>query len=106
MWRGVFDSARNRGGGPSRGEGIADGTSRSFGQESMMKPSPEEGARPPTGAPNVSRETWTPPRDSSWVDPTAADTPIGAEAERAVRVLHGAKGRPLPRPRRQRVFTI
>ena len=70
-----------------------------------MKPSPEEGVRP-AGAPNVSRETWTPPRDGTWVDPTAADTPIGAEAERAVRVLHGAKGHPLPRPRRQRVFTI
>jgi chromosome partitioning protein len=34
------------------------------------------------------------------------DTPIGAEAERAVRVLHGAKGHQLPRPARQRVFTI
>ncbi len=71
-----------------------------------MKPSPEEGAVPPTAVRNVSRETWTPPRDGAWVDPAAADTPIGAEAERAVRVLHGAKGHPLPRPRRQRVFTI
>ena len=33
-----------------------------------------------------------------------SDTPIGAEAERAVRLLH-AGGR-LPRPARQRVFTI
>jgi chromosome partitioning protein len=33
------------------------------------------------------------------------DTPIGAEAERAVRLMHGAQGR-LPRPARQRVFTI
>ena len=34
------------------------------------------------------------------------DTPIGAEAERAVRLLHAAtKGR-LPRPAHQRVFTI
>ena len=71
-----------------------------------MKPSPGEGAVPQSGASNVSRETWTPPPDAGWVDPAAVDTPIGAEAERAVRVLHGAKGHPLPRPRRQRVFTI
>ena len=34
------------------------------------------------------------------------DTPIGAEAERAVQILHGAKGQQLPRPTHQRVFTI
>jgi chromosome partitioning protein len=56
--------------------------------------------------PNVSRETWTPDPGDSWRPDDIADTPIGAEAERAVRVLHGAKGRGLPRPGRQRVFTI
>jgi chromosome partitioning protein len=71
-----------------------------------MKPSPDEGAVAPQGTPNVSRETWTPPPDPAWADPVAADTPIGAEAERAVRMLHGAKRHQLPRPRRQRVFTI
>jgi chromosome partitioning protein len=62
-----------------------------------MSPSPDDA--------DVSRETWAPPSDPGWVDQTA-DTPIGAEAERAVRVLHGAKGQHLPRPSRQRVFTI
>jgi len=51
----------------------------------------------PTGAPtDVSRETW---------DSQDVDTPIGAEAERAVRMMHAAQGQ-LPRPARQRVFTI
>jgi chromosome partitioning protein len=48
---------------------------------------------------HVSRETWADPRAAML------DTPIGAEAERATRVLHAARGR-LPRPARQRVFTI
>ncbi|HYO04474.1 MAG TPA: ParA family protein [Mycobacterium sp.] len=64
------------------------------------------GATSPTPPPNVSRETWQPPADEAWKNPAVADTPIGAEAERAVRVLHGAKGQQLPRPPRQRVFTI
>lgn len=46
---------------------------------------------------DVSRETWTPATD--------ADTPIGAAAERAMKVLHTAAGQ-LPRPRRRRVFTV
>jgi chromosome partitioning protein len=45
----------------------------------------------------VSRETWP-----SSVD---ADTPIGAAAERAMRVLHTATGQ-LPRPGRRRLFTV
>ncbi|MDX1893174.1 ParA family protein [Mycolicibacterium sp. 050158] len=44
--------------------------------------------------------------EAEWKEPTAADTPIGAEAERAVRLLHKAKGEQLPRPPQQRVFTI
>ncbi|MGV7875665.1 ParA family protein, partial [Mycobacterium kansasii] len=43
---------------------------------------------------NVSRETST-----------EFDTPIGAAAERAVRVLH-ATHEPLPRPQQRRLFTI
>ncbi len=46
---------------------------------------------------NVSRETWVQGGDT--------DTPIGAAAERAMRVLHTAAGR-LPRPERRRVFTV
>jgi chromosome partitioning protein len=64
------------------------------------------GSAPSNPPPNVSRETWLPPADEAWKDPTAADTPIGAEAERAVRVLHTAKGQQLRRPPHQRVFTI
>ena len=49
------------------------------------------------GKTDVSRETWS---------SVTMDTPIGAEAERAVQILHGAKGQQLPRPTHQRVFTI
>jgi chromosome partitioning protein len=42
----------------------------------------------------VSRETWP-----------EADTPIGAAAERAMRVLHTSAGQ-LPKPARRRVFTV
>lgn len=49
------------------------------------------------GKTDVSRETWS---------SVTMDTPIGAEAERAVQIIHGAKGQQLPRPQHQRVFTI
>lgn len=62
--------------------------------------------RPPVAPADVSRETWQPPVEAEWKEPTAADTPIGAEAERAVRLLHKAKGEQLPHPPQQRVFTI
>ncbi len=55
-------------------------------------------------AADVSRETWTPAADS-WQGDPVADTPIAAEAERATRLLHNRQGG-LPRPDRQRVFTI
>lgn len=67
---------------------------------------PGDGTSPANPSRNVSRETWLPPADEPWKEPTAADTPIGAEAERAVRLLHNAKGQTLRRPPRQRVFTI
>jgi chromosome partitioning protein len=54
--------------------------------------------RPPReGDGTVSRETWATTSDT--------DTPIGAAAERAMRVLHTAAGE-LPKPRRRRVFTV
>lgn len=52
---------------------------------------------PPTGGGDVSRETWAPTADT--------DTPIGAAAERAMKVLHTAAGQ-LPRPARRRIFTV
>nr|WP_231987573.1 ParA family protein [Mycobacterium sp. 852002-51152_SCH6134967] len=69
-----------------------------------------------TGTADVSRETspGTAPKEQwpekaaqdRWEDPAGLDTPIGAEAERAVRLLHAASKGSLPRPDRQRVFTI
>lgn len=57
------------------------------------------GSTPRAGAGNVSRETV------SRETPPESDTPIGAAAERAMQVLHTTHNR-LPRPRRQRVFTV
>ncbi|PRC49118.1 chromosome partitioning protein, partial [Mycobacterium sp. ITM-2017-0098] len=54
----------------------------------------EPGAIPPA---DVSRETW---------NSADGDTPIGAEAERAVRLMQAAVQGQLPRPKRQRVFTV
>jgi chromosome partitioning protein len=80
-----------------------------------MSPVPEgaptPGAAPPEAPPqdpDVSRETWNSahPQPEAWADQVGLDTPIGAEAERAVRLLHAAAGDGLPRPHRQRVFTI
>ena len=51
---------------------------------------------PPLEGGDVSRETWVPDEDT--------DTPIGAAAERAMKVLHTAAGQ-LPRPARRRIFT-
>ena len=72
-----------------------------------------EGVSTPGGAPpettqlaHVSRETWDAAPTESWGDEARLDTPIGAEAERAVRLLHAAAKGGLPRPARQRVFTI
>ena len=48
----------------------------------------------------------TRPRRNRGPTQSGLDTPIGAEAERAVRVLHAAAKGGLPRPMRQRVFTI
>jgi chromosome partitioning protein len=72
-----------------------------------MTPSHDgELARDGTPPPHVSRETWTSNPEGAWKDAAGEDTPIGAEAERAVRLLHAAKAKQLPRPARQRVFTI
>lgn len=72
---------------------------------SVNSQSPGNGG-PPAAASNgdVSRETWTPDA-GTWKGDPVADTPIAAEAERATRLLHKRHGQ-LPRPDRQRVFTI
>ena len=74
---------------------------------------PRSRARSPTSHgrtehPDVSRETWDGAAApvEAWTDPPAVDTPIGAEAERAVRLLHAAAKSGLPRPRAPTVFTI
>ena len=66
--------------------------------------SSHERAAGPTG---VSRETSTSKTAPSgtWNNDAGVDTPIGAEAERAMRLLHTTKGQ-LSRPAHQRVFTI
>src|SRR4051812_7535097 len=107
MWRGLLESARHRSQRAARGNETGARPVGTSGQEKGMNPVPDSGGAPPTGATdtaNVSRETWTKPRPEGWVPDDVGDTPIGAEAERAVRLLH-AEAR-LPRPRQQRVFTI
>src|SRR6185312_15618881 len=76
-------------------------------QEQRMTPAHNgEAAGDGSPLPDVSRETWTSDSEAAWKTGTEADTPIGAEAERVVRLLHAAKEGHLPRPPRQRVFTI
>lgn len=56
----------------------------------------------------VSRETWdgqAAAPAAAWSNAAVSDTPIGAEAERAMRLLHTRHGQ-IPRPFRQRVFTV
>nr|WP_226863285.1 ParA family protein [Mycolicibacterium baixiangningiae] len=71
-----------------------------------------DGPRTPRSGARVSRETWPiAPKDATpaaqdWQNDAVIDTPIAAEAERAVRLLHTATRGGLPRPTRQRVFTI
>jgi chromosome partitioning protein len=72
-----------------------------------------DGPRPPRSSGRVSRETWpSTPKEvpaaaaQDWQNDAVIDTPIGAEAERAVRLLHSATSGGLPRPTHQRVFTI
>ena len=61
----------------------------------MSAPPSSEPAAPGHG--DVSRETWPSADDT--------DTPIAAEAERAMQVLHTAAGQ-LPRPTHRRIFAV
>nr|WP_108637591.1 ParA family protein [Mycobacterium numidiamassiliense] len=126
MWRELFASARNRSVGAARRATVRSG--RGVGEEEVSMSSPEGGPAGPVGhsaghpvspavapiAPPFAPEGIAPASDAPAVGsaPDVSretsdeyDTPIGAAAERAMRVLHTAYP-PLPRPRRRRVFTI
>jgi len=75
-----------------------------FGRERNAKAAPATVSGNVSRETGGSRETWTPTTDT-WKGDPVADTPIAAEAERATRLLHNRQGG-LPRPDRQRVFTI
>ncbi|WP_372452940.1 ParA family protein [Mycolicibacterium xanthum] len=90
MWRSIRGSARD---GRRRVSGDTAAQRVAVGKETRVMSVPGESEATP---PDVSRETW---------GTQNVDTPIGAEAERAVRLMHGAQGQ-LPRPGRQRVFTV
>src|ERR1700733_14316087 len=124
MWRDLFASARNRSGSATR-NAVASRVGTKGGQEKAVS-SPRdrsEGAgfsvqhpQPAAAsvAPRLTPDEAVPLTDESPSESTADvsretsiefDTPIGAAAERAMRVLHTTYP-PLRRPRHRRVFTI
>src|SRR4051794_23206758 len=100
MWRDLFDSSRNRGRGGEDGargasaQAVVRGSragrlgdaaqdperrpveSGPVEEEQRVKPSPTgaEDVRDALSASDVSRETWLPPAEEAWQEPTAADT--------------------------------
>ena len=91
MWRGLLESARHGRRRSARRVATRASQGDTSGQEKRMNPVPDGGTPPvdAADATDVSRETWSTPRPEGWVsDDIIIDTPIGAEAERAVRVLH------------------
>src|SRR5271154_4346348 len=95
MWRELFASARDRGVSTTRKAGAPDaGPVGECGHAVSTPPGWPTDSPPGDPTLNVSRETSD-----------DLDTPIGAAAERAMRVLHTAY-KPLRRPRQRRVFTI
>src|SRR5271155_48119 len=95
MWRELFASARNRGVSATRkADPPQVGSVGEQGHAMSTPPGRPAGSPPDDPALNVSRETSD-----------ELDTPIGAAAERAMRVLH-TTDKPLRRPRQRRVFTI
>src|SRR6185437_8420444 len=79
---------------PQASEGVAEAGATASVETHVAAPPPQPSSAPPTAQPNVSRETEA-----------EFDTPIGAAAERAMRVLHTTYP-PLRRPARRRVFTV
>src|SRR5580693_2826478 len=98
MWRELFASVRNRGGSATRkADPPRVGSDGGQGQAMSSPPGWPTGSPPLNDpAPDVSRET---------LGPEDTDTPIGAAAERAMRVLHTAN-EPLRRPSHRHVLTI
>lgn len=71
-----------------------------------VSPPQAGGGTPSAASGNAPSETWTGDVSrETWTDNVELDTPIGAEAQRAMQLLHARHGR-LPRPSHQRVFTI
>jgi chromosome partitioning protein len=124
MWRELFASARNRGGSAAR-KTVAARVGTKGGQEKAMS-SPRDGSEgvgsrvqhpQPSAAsvaPRLAPEEVVPLADESPSETiadvsretsTEFDTPIGAAAERAMRVLHTTYP-PLRRPSHCRVFTV
>ena len=102
MWRGLVESTRHRGRRSTREAEAGLEPQRTTGQEKQMSPTPDAGgavAGGPPGAPplvqrstvmfHVKHGTALPPNRGT--DPAGVDTPIGAEAERAVRLLHALR---------------
>ncbi|ULP36902.1 ParA family protein [Mycolicibacterium rufum] len=91
MWRPIRGSARDRG---RRVAASGAAPPDSGGKETAVTSTAGEPGPAPV---DVSRETW---------NAQEIDTPIGAEAERAVRLMHAATEGLLPKPARQRIFTV
>jgi chromosome partitioning protein len=92
MWRELSVSTDNGGGGAARAVDTGPGFVASTVEQGELMSAPHEPFGPGAEA-HVSRET------------SDFDTPIGAAAERAMKVLHTSY-EPLRRPRHRRLFTI
>lgn len=112
MWRDLFASPRNRSYGPARKAATPATDTEREGREPMS--SPGESATPPSVAHVEAPEAPSDAAPAPLADPAANvsretpdefDTPIGAAAERAMRVLHTTYP-PLRRPRHRRVLTV
>src|SRR5262245_59660289 len=111
MWRELVEAARHRGRRASREVEARVEPASSNGEAKQVSSTAEGGARvvdetvdggaAPTAveSDDVPRETWDGAATETWDDPAGLDTPIGAEAQRAVRVMHGAQGHLPPPPR-------
>jgi chromosome partitioning protein len=122
MWRELFASARNRGVSAARKSGVPPAAKDGGQGETVSSPHdwpagspPSPGvAHAPPPAPTPVVPQGPPPPDGE-VDAAVGnvsretsdeyDTPIGAAAERAMRVLHTTYA-PLRQPRHRRLFTI
>src|ERR1700726_5092502 len=110
MWRELFASAGTRGFSATRKAGAPE--AGTVGRQGDTVSSPQDWSGPPPPAPVAPAPPQAPvapavaaPADVSRETSEESDTPIGAAAERAMRVLHTTYT-PLRRPRHRRLFTI